>query len=212
MNKNALFWAASLLALSALSGCSEKTVNAPAAAVLGPVPVAAPAPVAVEAEKPASPPKTFLKSATMECPERNVVLEASCVDLYGPGMLQCTSQNLTVMDAATGAKLGTRAFVATKGEDDAGPATVEEKIDEMSCVTTEAGEKYIVTNISNGGNCEQCEWREVYGWDGVLKGSTRDKKRNVQVKDALYALDEPEVDRMKGTLMLDSFYSATEGK
>jgi hypothetical protein len=204
MKKNPVYWTAALLALSTLQACSDKTVSAPPAAVV--VPVAAPAP---EAPKTASAKKLkpLPKAATMQCADRTIVLEASCLDLAGPEMLQCTRQTLVVSDAASGKVLNTRTFAAVAGEG-AEPATVEEKVGEMTCVTTKTGAKYIVTNMFNGGNCEECEWNEVYGWDGAFLGSDRDKKKKVQVvDDAVAAIAEKDVDRVTGVNDVAGFYS-----
>jgi hypothetical protein len=217
MNNPLFYWTAALLALSSLAACTDKTVNAPAAAQVAAPAKAAPAkgpdPVTGEAAEPPSPPhQPQFKTATMACPERKIVVEASCLDLYGPSMLQCTRQSLTVFDAATGKQLNTRAFVAIKGDSD-DPPTVEEKIGEMQCVTAKSGEKFIVTSMSNGGNCEQCEWHEVYGWDGAYRGWDRDKKAsNKLVKEALDALNEEDVDNATGFNDMDSFYTGAAEK
>lgn len=208
MKKNPIYWTAALLALSTLQACSDKTVTTPPTAVVVPVPAAAPVP-APEAPKTASTKKLkpLPKAATMQCNDRTIVLEASCLDLAGPEMLQCTRQTLVVSDSTSGKVLNTRTFTAVAGEG-TDPATVEEKVGEMTCVTTKTGAKYIVTNMFNGGNCEQCEWTEVYGWDGAFLGSNRDKKKKVQaVEDAVAAIDEEDVDRVTGVNDVAGFYS-----
>jgi hypothetical protein len=198
MNKNPIYLAAALLALSTLQACSEKTVTAPAPAV-----VAAPAP-AIQASKKLKP---LAKAATMQCGERTVVLEASCLDLSGPDMLQCTRQTLAVSDSASGKVLNTRSYTPVAAVADV-PALIDEKVGEMSCVTTAAGAKYIVTNMFNGGSCEACEWNEVYGWDGAYLGSDRDKQKKIPaVDDAVAAINEKDVDRVTGMNDVAGFYS-----
>lgn len=207
MNKNPIYLAAALLALSTLQACSEKTVTAPAPAI-----VAAPAPVAVPvtpapATQASKKLKPLAKAATMQCGERTVVLEASCLDLSGPDMLQCTRQTLAVSDSASGKVLNTRSYTPVAAVADV-PALIDEKVGEMSCVTTAAGAKYIVTNMFNGGNCEACEWNEVYGWDGAYLGSDRDKQKKIPaVDDAVAAINEKDVDRVTGMNDVAGFYS-----
>jgi hypothetical protein len=221
MKTKHLTWALALLTLAALQGCSDKTVNAPAPAVVQvPVPATAPTPapgataapasaaVPAEAAKTASGKKIkpLLKAATMECKDRKVVLEATCHDLVGPEMLQCSKQSLVISDNASGKVLNTRNYAGAATGDMAG--YIEEKVGEMTCVTTKAGGKYIVTNMFNGGNCEGCEWNEVYSWDGAFLGSDRDKKKKVQVvDDAVAAITEKDVDRVTGVNDVAGFYS-----
>lgn len=215
MNKNKIYLTASLLVLSLLQACSEKTVTAPNAAD-APAPAAATAATAATAvtavavaEKaaPGKKLKPIPKAATMECGDRKVVLEASCLDLAGPQMLHCTKQSLVISETVSGKVLNTRNFTPVKGDGTA-PDIIDEKIAEMTCVTTKAGAKYIVTNMFNGGNCPTCEWNEVYGWDGVLAGSDRDKTKKVPaVDDAVAAIAEKDVDRVTGLNDVAGFYS-----
>ena len=214
MIKKTSLFAAAVLALCTLQACSEKTVTAPAAAPVA-VPVSAPAPEPVKAavaEPVEAPPQPVLKSADTVCADRKIVVEANCLDLYGGGMLACTSQSIKVYEDAGGKLLGTKTYQAVKG-DGTDPATVDEKIGELTCVTAKSGEKYIVTNMYNGGNCEQCEWHELYSWDGAYLGSDRDRKvKNKLLKAALDAINEEDVDNTAGSLNMESFYSGGEAE
>ena len=217
MNKNTLCLTASLLVLSLLQACSQKTVNAAPSAEPAPTPAsiaaAAGAPTAsvavaiAEKSAPGKKLKPIPKAATMECADRKVVLEASCLDLAGPQLLHCTKQSLVISENASGKVLNTRNFVPVKG-DGAAPDIIDEKVAEMTCVTTKAGGKYIVTNMFNGGNCPTCEWNEVYSWDGALLGSDRDKKKKVQVvDDAVAAITDKDADRVTGVNDMAGYYS-----
>ncbi|MFL6657472.1 MAG: hypothetical protein ACJ8GW_05330 [Massilia sp.] len=194
-----------ILVAASLQACSDK----PAPGAIAQVPVVAPASVSASASAVAAAQASLIpKVATVACDEREVVVEASCMDLYGPRALACTRQSLAVRDAATGKQFGVHEFVPKKGEGDE-PAIVEEKIGSLTCVRTASEKRYIVAHMSNGGNCEQCEWREVYSWDGALLGSTRSKKPGVKaVDEALQAIDEKDVDRVFGEQELSGFYSA----
>ncbi|MEJ7806036.1 MAG: hypothetical protein WKG03_08990 [Telluria sp.] len=215
MNKNNIYLTASLLVLSLLQACSEKTVNAPAAEPVVVVPAtptsAAAMAVAVKSE-PGKKLKPILKAATMECGDRKVVLEASCLDVSGPQLLHCTKQSLVISETVSGKVLNTRNYAPVKG-DGTVPDIIDEKVGEMTCVTTKTGAKYIVTNMFNGGNCPTCEWNEAYGWDGVFAGSDRDKAKKIPaVDDAVAAITEKDVDRVTGVNDMAGYYSEPEKK
>lgn len=218
MKKNPIYLAVALLVLSTLQACSEKTVNTPAAApvavaVPAAAPVSAAAAVAVAVNnEPGRKLKPIPKAATMECSDRKVVLEATCLDVAGPQMLHCTKQSLVVSETVSGKVLNTREYAAVKGNGTV-PDIIDEKIGEMTCVTTKTGAKYIVTNMFNGGSCETCEWNEVYGWDGAFVGSDRDKNKKIAaVDDAVAAITEKDVDRVTGVNDVAGFYSEPEKK
>ena len=216
MNKPLSYLTASLLFLSLLQGCSDKA-DAPAAvaqaeavkaAAAGPATPTSSAAVADAVHSaPGKKLKPIPKAATMECGDRKVVLEASCLDVAGPQLLHCTKQSLVISETASGKVLNTRNYVPVKG-DGSVPDIIDEKVAEMTCVTTKAGAKYIVTNMFNGGNCPTCEWNEVYGWDGVLVGSDRDKAKPVAAVDAaVAAITEKDVDRVTGVNDMAGYYS-----
>ena len=209
MNKNIMCLTASLLVLSLLQACSDKTVTAPAepAVVVPATPTSAAAVAVAVKSEPGKKLKPIPKAATMECAERKIVLEAVCLDVAGPQLLHCTKQSLVISDTVSGKVLNTRNYAPVKG-DGSVPDIIDEKIAEMTCVTTKTGGKYIVTNMFNGGNCPSCEWNEVYGWDGVFVGSDRDKAKKVPaVEDAVAAIAEKDVDRVTGVNDMAGYYS-----
>ncbi len=123
----------------------------------------------------------------MQCGERKVEVKASCYKEDGYMGLSCTSQQLSIIDSASGKELGGQSFKpATLEQGDSYPI-VAEKLGDAFCAETPGKQKFIVTMLSNGGNCEQCEWAEIYDWDGKLLGASRDKKKSVEVRDALKA-------------------------
>ncbi len=170
--KNVPYLIAILFALAGLQACSDKTVNAPAPAVVVPAPVAAaapPPPVLVpEPVKSAAGPME--RTASLQCEGRKIDLTATCTAEEDSRRLSCTRQVLTITDSATGNKLNTHETVG-KGT----PAVIEETFGEVSCVTTKSNDKFIVATMDNGGNCDTCEWVDVYSWDGALIGSERSK-------------------------------------
>ncbi|CDG83225.1 hypothetical protein [Janthinobacterium agaricidamnosum] len=131
------------------------------------------------AEKPA--PALQSKSAVLQCLDRKIELQADCLPSKNPLASTCTRQSLTFKDGAD-RQLGERIFRPAPQQ--ATPA-IEEKVSELVCAETPRGDKYIVARMDNGGNCDNCEWLEVFGWDGAPVGSDRDKKnRNKAVAEA----------------------------
>jgi hypothetical protein len=202
-----------LLLLATLAACSgKKEAAAPVAAAPAATQAAAPAPAPATttpaADAPDAAPKVYAKKDTFDCDDRTVILEATCNDAYGPHLLMCTQQTLTVKDHASGAVKATREFVPVPAKDSQ-PAAVDEKIGAIACVRASSGERHIVTEMFNGGNCEQCEW---FDWDGTLRGTSRDRgKPNAVLEDligVLYDKSGTKADRLIGKKDIDGFYSA----
>ena len=191
-----------LLLVSALAACDKKEVPA-----VAPASVAAPAAVAPTPVETAPAPvaASHVKQATLDCDDRTIVLEASCSALNGPGMLACTSQSLTVKEGPAGTAKGTRQFTPQPAVD-GDPPLVEEKIAALSCERSSTAARYIVADMFNGGNCEECEWQDVYDWDGKLVASNRDRKN----PDPLFkTLGGDAAERVIGKKELDGFYAGT---
>lgn len=193
-----------LLIVSALAACDKKGVAQPASANLA---IATPATTATPALAPAEPvPATVatqVKKAVLDCDDRTIVLEATCSPLNGPSILACTKQSLTVMDRPVGTVKAARQFVPQPAVD-GDPPLVEEKIGALSCERSTKAARYIVANMFNGGNCEECEWQEVYDWNGKLVASNRDRKN----PDPLFKeLDGDAKERVIGKKELDGFYA-----
>lgn len=174
MNKTCYLITA-MFALAATQGCSDRVVQAPAP-VVAPTTASAtstrsdtPAPLAQPGQDKSAP---LRRTATLQCEDRKIVLEASCMSVDGERLLSCTRQSLSVIDSGSGKKLNTRDFPTAKA-DAGGLALVEDTFGEVSCVTTASSERFIVATMDNGGNCDECEWTEVYSWDGKLLGADR---------------------------------------
>jgi hypothetical protein len=197
----------SLLIVSALAACDKKDVPQPAPAsraIAAAVPVPAPA-AAASAAADAAPAALGgqVKKAALDCDDRTIVLEATCSPLNGPGILACTKQSLTVMERPGGTVKAARQF-APQPTVDGDPPLVEEKIGTLSCERAKTATRYIVANMFNGGNCEECEWQEVYDWNGKLVASNRDRKN----PDPLFKeLDGDAKERVIGKKELDGFYA-----
>ena len=122
------------------------------------------------------------KTATLQCEDRKVVLEARCVDLYGPNMLACTSQRLTVFDSATGKMLKVREFAAEKADGD-DPAIVAEQFSDITCVRTKSDEKYIVATMANGGKRRQLRRMRMGGCLQLGRRTAGLRRRQAQKGD-----------------------------
>ncbi|MFS2024564.1 hypothetical protein [Massilia sp. CT11-137] len=182
---------AALLCAWLLTACSDKhDVPAPAAPPPATAPAVAPsaaAPAPAPAAAAASAPIEHAQHAELVCDDRKIVLDATCSNMYGPELMACTRQSLTFLDSAAGREAGKRDFAAAKGEGD-DPPVIEEKVGALTCTRTASGERYVVADMFNGGNCEQCEWHDVYDWQGKLVGSDRDRaKTDKRVADIVSA-------------------------
>ncbi len=125
------------------------------------------------------------RSAAVQCADRKIELAADCYKEAGYPGLSCASQRFSIRDSANGRELGGQSYQpAAPQAGDAYPL-VAEKLDQVICTETPAGQKVIVVKASNGGNCARCEWADVYAWDGRLIGSSRDNRGTVA--DALKA-------------------------
>lgn len=132
----------------------------------------------------------------MQCLDRRIAVDAECFT-YGGRMMMCTSQTLRFFDAS-GKPLGTRVFSPgqkRKGDD---YPVVEAQFGTLSCVETASGDKLVLAQMDNGGNCEQCEWIDVYALDGNLLGSTRagDKRKAIAYPKPRRILNERSVAEM----------------
>jgi hypothetical protein len=123
--------------------------------------------------------------AALQCADRKIELKASCYKEQGYPGLSCTSQRLSISDSASGQDLGGQSYKPAPLQSGDAYPIVAEKLSEVVCAETPAKQKVIVVRVSNGGNCSQCEWNDVYAWDGSLLGSDRDKKKNPAVADAV---------------------------
>jgi hypothetical protein len=149
------------------------------------------------------------RSAALQCVDRKIDLKASCYEESGYPGLSCTSQRLSIIDSASGREIGGQSYKpAPLQAGDAYPI-VAEKVSDVICAETQAKQKVVVAKVSNGGNCAQCEWADVYAWDGTLIGSDRDKNKKTEVGEAVKAAFDKKA-RKLGQGDLSGVYFASE--
>lgn len=125
------------------------------------------------------------RSAAMQCADRKVELKGECFQQDGIPGLSCTRQRLSISDAATGRELGSQAFKPAPLEPGEAYPVIPERLSDAICAETPSKEKFIVIMMSNGGNCAQCEWQQVYTWDGKVLGSSLDARKDPALNAAL---------------------------
>jgi hypothetical protein len=161
------------------------------------------------APAPAAPPLQA-RSATFQCADTRVTVDAACYPYAGTTMM-CTRQAVR-FTGADGKTLGTRTFKPehVDGED---VPVVTEQFGALACVDTKAGERFVVATMDNGGNCAQCEWVDVYAPDGKLVGSTRGgKKAGAPLDAAIGAAYGKAGGRLLGRQDLASLYVASAAR
>lgn len=125
------------------------------------------------------------RSAAAQCADRKIELKGACFKQEGIPGLSCTTQRLSISDVSTGRELASQTFKpAPLQKGDAYPI-ISERLSDVSCKETAAKEKFIVIMMSNGGNCDQCEWQQLYTWDGKVLGSSIDAKKDPAINAAL---------------------------
>lgn len=124
------------------------------------------------------------RAAALQCVDRKIELKASCYKEAGYPGLSCTNQRLSISDGANGRELGGQSFKPEPLQTGDAYPLIADKVGDVICAETPGKQKVIVVSMSNGGNCTQCEWADVYSWDGALIGSSRDKKKNPAVGEA----------------------------
>lgn len=144
------------------------------------------------------------RSATLQCAERRIAVDADCFR-FAAGTLLCARQSIRFFGRG-GKALGARSFPSTPMKNADHPV-VEARFGELQCVETADKRTFVVTLMDNGGNCEQCEWHDVYSIDGVLLGSTRERRqRNDAVDGAVAAVYDKKSGRVLNRQALSQFY------
>lgn len=150
------------------------------------------------------------KKISMQCSDRKITVEAACFQ-YAGSIMACTRQSIRFF-GADGKPLGARVFPAKplKGAD---YPVIPEQFGELSCVETKTKEKFVVATMDNGGNCDECEWNDVYSLDGTLVGTTLDKKKNnASLKAAIDAAYDEHAKHVLNQQQLYRLYDNTGAK
>ena len=201
----------SLLLAATLAACSGKSAPPPApaappAATTPPAPAAAAAPPAPSGSA-ADRTITVQKKASLDCDDRTITVEATCSGEADDAMLMCSRQTLTVADRATGAPGSVREFAPAPDPDKSAPPGIEEKIGALACIRSKTDERFVLADMYNGGNCEACEWHELYDWDGKLVASDRDRRKPQAMLNELLRAQAGKSDRVFGHQDLVDLYA-----
>lgn len=144
------------------------------------------------------------RSATMQCADRRITVEADCF-AFTPGTTMCTRQSIRFA-GPDGKALGERAFKSMPLKNADYPV-VPEQIGELTCVETPDKKTFLVALMDTGGNCEDCEWNDVYSADGALVGSTRNgKEPGAAAASAIDAAYDARKKHVLGHQALTPFY------
>lgn len=175
---------------------------------------AAPAaqPVATTASAPAASPAadraiTVQRRASLDCDDRTIVVALTCSGEQGDAMLMCSRQSLTVADRATGAARSAREFVPSPNPDKSAAPRIDEVIGALICIRTKKGERYILARMYKADNCEECQWHDLYDWDGKLVATDRERRSRHAVFNALTGGPIDKSNRILGERNLLDLYS-----
>jgi hypothetical protein len=125
------------------------------------------------------------RSSAMQCAERKIELKGDCFKQDGIAGLSCTRQRLSISDAGTGQELASQTFKPMPLQSGDAYPMVAERLSDVTCIETPARERLIVIMMSKGGNCAQCEWQQLYTWDGKVLGSSLDARQDPAISAAL---------------------------
>jgi hypothetical protein len=108
----------------------------------------------------------YAKKSQLTCKDVNVVLTTNCVSENGRNVPDCQKQQFSFGNLKTGqiriveasGKLMIRDAATAK-------ATIDGLASSWACIKGHA-DSYVVVGYYNGGNCEQCEWYEIYSKEG----------------------------------------------
>ena len=125
------------------------------------------------------------RSAVMQCADRKIELKGDCFKQDEIVGMSSTRQRLSISDASTGQELGSQVFKPVPLKAGDAYPMIAERLSDATCVETPAKEKFIVIMMSTGGNCGECEWQQLYTWDGKVLGSSLNARKDPAIAAAL---------------------------
>lgn len=161
--------------------------------------------VTAEAQKKVTPPLQH-KVASLTCQDRKIEVQGDCFqDDADVPKLACSKVQVNIIDTKANKVIGTRDLKPDSKTSNA----IEGDIGDLMCVEASTKEKFVVMMIGNGGNCEQCEWLDVYGWNGNFVGNSKNKNKEIKkiVDLAGDAAFTPKTKKIIAQTTLTNFYT-----
>lgn len=109
----------------------------------------------------------YIKTAELICGDVRVIVTTKCADDSYPAYPDCQKQQFVFSNLKTGhtQKLDANGRLI-KSKSSTATSVLDGLASNWTCVN---GKKatYIVSGYYNGGNCEECEWYEIYSLQGL---------------------------------------------
>jgi hypothetical protein len=120
----------------------------------------------------------YTKKVELICDNAKVELITNCNDDTIPSFPECTEQFFVFTDLKTGESITKRASGSIKLVKDATGRPIRKCLDALAtswaCVKGET-QLYLLVGYYTGGNCNECEWFEIYEPNGKSLSESRGK-------------------------------------
>lgn len=113
--------------------------------------------------------KNYIKESYLSCNQITIHVKTKCLDNDDNLFPSCLEQKIFFVDKNTNG-----AF--SKIEKNSNIA-LDELAMSWACINGEK-EQFLIIGYYNGGNCENCEWYEIFNLSGQKLASSKDKLRN----------------------------------
>ncbi|WP_298438897.1 hypothetical protein [Geobacter sp.] len=123
--------------------------------------------------------QTYSRKGTLNCGKAIIEITSSCLDI-NTNFPMCSEQKITIIDKITN-KTTTTNTSSDSYIDEAltgykGGKLLDGLATSWQCANGKENKAYLVLDFANGGNCEYCEWTEIYDLSGKIIASTKNKK------------------------------------
>jgi hypothetical protein len=118
----------------------------------------------------------FTQTDELSCGDTKVKAFTTCTDEAGPPVSNCTEQRFLVVNRQTGASV--KIQVSGRRSTERAPTALGGLAMDWACIRGKTG-PYVIMGCWSGGNCETCEWHEVFDSKGrrVLTNKTDEATR-----------------------------------
>lgn len=124
--------------------------------------------------------QSYSKTAELLCNEIKISVKTSCSDDSSPVYPKCQSQTFAFINAKTSKVVPQRSEQATT-VNVSGVKVIDGLAESWACLKGKY-RTYLVARYYNGGNCDECEWVEIYDLAG--KHLTPNSRKDHSVFDA----------------------------